>query len=283
MFWKKKEPITLEQRFGKSSLKLLKDMKAAIQEMEELEALGYAEAGILLGQHYYQNPELATKHFQIAADAGIAEGYWGLCSHIYHAYILDETDENELLWEKYCIKAAEGGCVDAMNELGNIYQRKNQYLKALYWYQFGACCGFKEATYGLAPVFNRWLMAGRPTECPKGFNSIQHQIIMCICQIYGKDFTQNPVDRLKELAAEEGGALAGLFLGNRFLQNREYRSAAKMFTCAYENHCARAAYELYLLYENGQGVGMDRIASKKYLEAAARMGDAFSMNEYGKE
>lgn len=125
----------LMRQLGRASVDLFKsdDNADAVAQLQAIEDAGLAEAAISLGQLYQMKDQSeALKHFRIAADAGIAEGEWSVAAILGHEYQAD-IEGKDAEWYKYCVRAAKGGCADAMNELGKVYNRKNEYLSAFYW------------------------------------------------------------------------------------------------------------------------------------------------------
>lgn len=64
----------------------------------------------------------------------------GCAGILGHDYIADVTYTDKE-WYSYCMQAALGRCCDAMNELANMYNRQNDFLGELYWYQMAAYYG----------------------------------------------------------------------------------------------------------------------------------------------
>ena len=102
-------PITKEdlmRQLGRASVELFShdDNQEAVAKFIDLETKGLAEAGITLGQLYQmKDKKEAMKHFRIAADAGIAEGAWGVAALLSHDYI-PQINGKDAEWYKYCVQ-----------------------------------------------------------------------------------------------------------------------------------------------------------------------------------
>ena len=150
--------LSKEERYGKYSLQGYKssDWTEPLAEFQKLEDEGFYEASIALGQFaQITDNDKAFAHFKKAADAGLAEAQWSCAAILGHEYI-PEIDGKDKEWYKYCLAAAKGGCCDAMNELGNIYQRQNNFLAAYYWYQMATWYEHPQGMMGTQAVLQKW-------------------------------------------------------------------------------------------------------------------------------
>lgn len=144
--------LTQRERYGKASLIGYQqgDWATATVEFRKLEAEGFGEASIALGQMAQQTSKTqALVHFRKAAAAGLAEGQWGVAAILGHEYVADVAGKDKE-WYEYCLKSAQGGCGDAMHELGKHYHHKGDYLAAYYWFQLASWYECQEANYSVA-------------------------------------------------------------------------------------------------------------------------------------
>ena len=132
----------------------------------KLEEEGFAEAGVLLGQIFRNDPNEAVRHFKIAANKNIAEGCWGLQGYVEHNHVPQNGNKNDEYWVSLVKKAAELGCPEAMNEMGNIENRRGNYFLSAYWYGLSDIYEYPQAVYGCRGIASRWVDAGRP-EIPE--------------------------------------------------------------------------------------------------------------------
>ena len=215
----------LMRQLGRASVELFSrdDNQEAIAKFHELEKKGLAEAGITLGQLYQMKDEAeALKHFRIAADASIAEGAWGAAAILSHEYIPD-INGKDAEWYKYCVQAAKGGCPDAMNELGKVYNRKKEYLAAFYWFQMAIYYEHPQAIIDFKQMLKR-IEEEKPLEST--FSQSVPEIsqeesesakILFEIKTGKKQLDQNLVDALFQLRAMAlGSEIIGLFLGHLF-------------------------------------------------------------------
>lgn len=152
------------ERYGQETLDALKshDWRRAKTVFLLQEQECFSEASVALGQLYASNDNAKSiRHFKIGADRGNAEAAWGAASTIGHDYIPDYAGKDKE-WYGLCLQAANGGCGDAMNELGNVAHREEKYLAAYYWFQMA---GFYEHPTGGRDVellLKEWDSEGRP-------------------------------------------------------------------------------------------------------------------------
>lgn len=161
----KNKDLTPQERYGEATLSAIKamDWEKSKTVLFDLERMKLSEASVALGQLFSgEDKEEAIKHFKIGAELGNAESSWGVASNFGHGYIPDISGQDST-WYKYCLKAAKGGCADAMNELGNVANRQDNYLAAYYWFELA---GFYEHPTGdrdAQIVVKKWKQNGEPT------------------------------------------------------------------------------------------------------------------------
>ena len=232
-------PITKEdlmRQLGRASVELFShdDNQEAVAKFIDLETKGLAEAGITLGQLYQmKDKKEAMKHFRIAADAGIAEGAWGVAALLSHDYI-PQINGKDAEWYKYCVQAAKGCCPDAMNELGKMYNRQNEYLAAFYWFQMAIYYEHPEAINDLFAMQRRYLQEGtnktfsmQVPEINKDESDAANVLFKVLISRETK-LDKPLVDSLFRLRAMSmGSEITGLFLGH-FFEDHGLDSNAKM-------------------------------------------------------
>lgn len=157
--------LTLDEQFGKIFPLVFNEetREDGYKQMEELFDKGYIEAGILLGQYYsIRDKRKAEQFFEAAANADIAEGMWGLSGFIPHNHVPLDNEPNDIKWVGTVLNAAKLGCPDAMNEAGNIENRRNNYFASAYWYGMAELYEHPEGVIGCKGIAKRWVEAGRP-------------------------------------------------------------------------------------------------------------------------
>ena len=155
----------LDEEFGKivPLLLSLKTRELGYKKLAVLADKGYDEANILLGQyHASKGPQFAIRDYEKAAKVDNPEGWWGLSGCIEHNFVPNPNNENDNRWVSAVLKAAELGCPDAMNEAGNIENRRNNYFLSSYWYTMAWLYEHQQAAYGLKGISNKWAEAGSP-------------------------------------------------------------------------------------------------------------------------
>lgn len=160
----KKNELPPRERYGEATLAAIKamDWEKTKQVLFDLEREKLAEASVALGQLFSgEDTEEAVRHFKIGADLGNAEAAWGVASNLGHGYIPDIAGRDGT-WYRYCLKAAQGGCADAMNELGNIYNRQDVYLASFYWFQLAGYYEHPTGAQDAQNVVEKWKNHGCP-------------------------------------------------------------------------------------------------------------------------
>ncbi len=274
-------------KYGKVFLQLMKPetREAGYAEMEKLERT-YPEAGVVLGQYYNGNDiSKAKKHFKRAADAGIAEGQWGYACIIPHSDIPDDTDIMDKEWVKYCLAAAEGGCVDAANEMGNICHRKGFYEEATYWYGMAYELGHPSGINSLQGITKEWRQKGIAKNMrayTESFTMSRHTTSMLILELFSRSAIESTLDDLMRQALD-GENLAGFMLAEIFEKNKHDDMAYKVYNAlAFENHPhALRCYADMLLA--GKGTNRDIEAAFRFYEQAAMKGNETSMFAMGQK
>ncbi len=272
---------TPQQKYGAAFMTLFdKDTRTAgYKKLEELEP-DLPEAGVVVGQWYAASDmDKASEHFKKAADAGIAEGYWGLATCMEHSYIPDPDIPNDTLWEDYCLKAAEGGCKDAVNELGNICSRRKCYVEALYWYQMAAFLEQQNASISIKGVTSRWIAEGKPEEYKAGTKNLtkdRFETASIILKIYTGESAEAFSHRLMQLALA-GENLAGFFVASIFEQNNNKEMAFRVYNAlAFDNHphALRCYADCKM---TGTGTDREVDTALEYYEKSASAGEPASM------
>lgn len=157
--------LSLEERYGKYYPLLLdpKTREEGYKKIDHLFKNGYSEAGIVLGQYYYQTDRAkAMRYFEVPAKENNAEALWGLSGCIEHNHIPQANNVNDNKWVSTVIRAAQLGCPDAMNEAGNIENRRGNYFLSAYWYGLAELYEHPQALYGCKGIAKKWNEAGRP-------------------------------------------------------------------------------------------------------------------------
>ena len=154
--------MTNEEKYGYLSRHGFSTLEWNEQEFLDLLNDGFSEASITLAQLAQINDEeKALKFFKIGAEAGNAEAAWGAAAILGHGYEPDIEGEDKL-WYHYCLQAAQGGCPDAMHELGKGYHHLGNYLAAYYWFQLAMWYEHPEAQYSVNGIISTYQKAGSP-------------------------------------------------------------------------------------------------------------------------
>lgn len=256
-------------------------------EMEKMEDR-FPEAAVTLGQYYQgdgDDDEKAKAHFKIAADAGIAEAQWNYSQLLPHPYVLDLSDEKDKEYLKYCLAAAEGGCPDAANEMGNICHRKGFYEESTYWYGMAFSLEHPEGMLGLKGITKEWSQKGIAKEFTphiEGFTEDMHTTSLILYRLLNQSFRPGDMDELIKLALR-GENLAGFIAGFLLEQNKQDDMAYRVYNAlAYENHphSFRCYADMILA---GKGTARNVETAFRYYEKAALAGNATAMFAMGQK
>jgi len=82
-----------------------------------------------------------------------------------------------------------------------------------------------------------------------------------------------------EKAADSGSAVALFYLGGLYRGQEKYREAIEYLERAARQDYAPALYHLSIMYDEGEGVAMDKDRAQNYLKKAATMGHLRSQKE----
>ena len=273
--------------FGKYMLLLLDEdtREAGYVAMEKI-VDRFPEAGVTLGQYYQQTDvKRARKYFKMAADAGIEEGQWGYANTIPHSTVLDLSDPNDKEYLKYCLMAAEGGCPDAANEMGNICHRKKFYEESTYWYGMAYSLEHPSGMTSMRGITKEWQQNGVSKEYKphmQHFTKERHETALLIYKMFNQSLETSDLDRMMELALQ-GENLAGFIFAKIMEQhNKDILAYTAYNALAIENHpYALRCYADMLL--NGKGTARDVDGAFRMYQQAAERGNATAMFAMGQK
>ena len=253
--------------------------------LEKLESR-FPESGIVVGQYYQGvDPERAKKHFKVAADAGIAEGQWGYSQLLRHSYVLDLSTPGDKEYLKYCLAAAEGGCPDAANEMGNICHRLGFYEESTYWYGMAYSLEHPDGIISLRGITKEWEkhgVSGKFVAHIDGFTEDRRATALILYKMFVMSLDAQDMDDL--MALNLGGEnLAGFILGKILEQGNHDDEAYTVYNAlSFENHpYALRCYADMLL--NGKGTKRDIESAFRMYKLAAEGGNAVAMFAMGQK
>ena len=283
------EKETVMREYGRQYL-LLFDKTTRERGYAELEKLerSFPEAGVVVGQYYQgqgQDLQRAAMHFKAAADAGIAEGQWSYSQLLQHSYILDLSKAEDKEYLKYCLMAAEGGCSDAANEMGNICHRKGYYAESTYWYGMAYALEHPAGMISLRGIAKEWQQQGISKEFTPhldGFTEGRHSTALILNKMF---ICPLEVDDLEELhiLTLQGENLAGFILAKVFEQQNHDDMAYEIYnTLAFEKHPYALRCYADMLF-NGKGTAKDMAGAFRMYKLSAERGDATAMFVMGQK
>jgi len=279
---------TLSQRkeYGKSMILYSEEatQEQALEMLQKLEDEGFEEAAIALGQYYAPiDEEKARAHFQIAADAEIPEGYWGLALVSPHQSIPNPKNKQDAAYIEYCKKAAAGANPDARNELGNIYHKIGSFVPSCYWYMLASFFDRPDANYSMNMMVQDWLSKDCPlydTSVEDDLDIVQQRAGQTALNLMGGKGGPELLDDLMKLS-EVGDPMASLMVAKVFKEYGDTETAIKYYDAAAKQEEPQAMHFYADVLTMGYGVKKDEhMALGLYNEAASR-GDRYSMFQIG--
>ena len=275
-------------RFGAIYLTLMDESmrEKGYAELEKL-APRFPEAGVVLGQYYHgTDPAIARKYFKLAADKGIAEAQWGYSQMLPHSRVLDFSDPRDKEYLKYCLAAAQGGCPDAANEMGNICHRKQYYEESTYWYGMAYCLEHPSGMTSLRGITKEWLQNGGVSDQFNahldGFSEDMRQTALKLYKMFNSSLDVKDMDDLMTLTMG-GENLAGFIMGQLMEQRNGDEIAYDVYNAlAFGNHphALRCYADLLMA---GKGTERDVGAAFRIYEKAAKGGNAVAMFAMGQK
>lgn len=271
------------EAYGKASYVGYKTDKwdDARRVFEELEAEGFPEASVALGQlSQGTDVQSAKSHFRRAAEKS-AEAAWGYAANLGHSYIAD-IDGDDKEWYRYCLLAAKGGNSDAMNELGNMYNRRVNYLGAFYWYYMAAFYEHPQGWQGVAGELQKWQKDGMPNLDDKIDGVSKSETLAVKHVVEALRYKNLNFLILMHLAMEDDNEFAGLFIGHMCEQNNDWERAKQGFQFAAHNKKSVMAKKcLGDMLAYGKGCDADLGKSLEWYKAAAELGEKSALFIYG--
>lgn len=276
--------LSKEEQYGKAWLMIVgqTQKQEGLQIMRTLDAQGYTEATVVLGM--FPDSQEQRKHLvKKAADAGNVEGIWEYCGMLPHAYCPNPNNAQDALWEKYCLQAAESGSVDAMNEMGNVCNRRNHYAESMYWYAMANSCGQPDGEISLRGIARKWEAAGCPRGFVKGspkYDAARHKCAIAYLEMNSNQPLTTKPDDIIPLVLD-GVPIAAYLAGEIFEGVGDDAMAYRMYNAiAFENdpHGLKCYADMLFL---GKGVGKDIRNAVGCYQKAAELGDRESMFTMG--
>lgn len=276
----KENQMSNEEKYGKAWLLIVgeRERTHGLQMLSELDGAGFIEGTIALSM-FCENLSERKALIKKAAEADNPEGLWEYCGFLPHSYRPNPNDASDALWEKTCLKAAEKGSVDAMNEMGNIYHRRGHFAESMYWYAMASAHDHAEGKMGMMGITVEWVQNGRPRDFVKGsqeFDEARHQCAIAYLELLSNtDFSSTPDEIIKLVL--DGVPIACYFVGDYYESVGNDEMAFKMYQAlAYEKdaHAMKCCADMLF---SGKGTPRDpQSATLMYMEAAKK-GDRTAM------
>ena len=275
----------LEEEYGKLIPLLLNDetIDEGYSKIEELFNKGFFEAGIILGQRYSAvDREKAKQFFSVPARDNEAEALWGLANCLKHNYVPDENNKEDVDWVNTVLKAAHLGCPDAMNEAGNIENRRNNYYMSAYWYGLAELYEHPEAIYGCKGIAKRWVEAGKPSITDEFVNDPLYQQGEYMIKTYTEDI-DDAFNKIVDVALNDEYSTLALFAAKAFEIQNNKEMAFKLYQVAAAEGDLYSIRALADMMMTGTGCTQDQNKALELYRQAAIRGDAvcnFVMGEF---
>ena len=282
-FFKKKSApaaaMSDRERYGKAWLQIIgqKNCAQGLQTMKELSDEGFIEGTIALAM-FTQNTSERKALYKKAADLNHPEGLWGYSNFLEHSFVPDPDDPDDAEWESYCLKAAQCGSVDAMNEMGNIYNRRNQFPQSMYWYAMANANDFPNGQMSLNGIARKWKSEGMPYdyEETEGFTEAKYKCALFYLEMWAGEEITTPIDEYVRMNLD-GEPMAAYLTGDAFEHADNLEMAYRMYNAiAFENDAHGLKCYADMLY-TGRGVAKDLQGAFNAYQRAAELGDRAAM------
>lgn len=274
-----KQNLSDREKYGRAWLQIVgnTNREKGFQTMKELGDKGFLEGTIALAM-FTIKPAERKALYQKAAKENHPEGLWGYCGFLQHSFCPDPNNPADAEWEKTCLKAAQHGSVDAMNELGNIFNRRNQFPQSMYWYAMANANDFPHGEMSLQGIAKKWLAAGMPRqyEATEGFTEAKYKCAMFYLEMWADQKITTPIDEYIQLNLA-GEPLAAYLTGDVFEATGNYEMAHKMYNAIAFEHDAHGLKCLGDMMFAGRGTNRDVQGALKMYTEAAELGDRAAM------
>ena len=241
------------------------DLKTSINYLEKAANLGNAQGQyeygrlLVLGKQVQKNIKLGYGFIQKAADQGYVPAQIKYAKQLMHGSPILPQDIKKGI--KYLKFAAKSNSAEAMNMLGQLYERgdvvNQNYAKAVSYFKEAAKLGNPEAQNSYGTI----LLRGE----------------------YGKTAKPQKALQILEKAAAQNNPIAlyniGMHLtinGTKEQQQKGVTYLRKSAALGYD----RAQYNMGIIYEKGQLLPQDLIQAARYYEKAALKGDMKAQCNY---
>lgn len=177
-------------------------------------------------------------------------------------YIIEGDDTKAVLWFE---RAAKGGCLDAMDNLGVCYAdgtgvaRSEE--KAVQWYQKAAEAGLDWGQYHFAIKLLNGEGIGKNVELARSW--------LQKAADQGLKKAQERIDSLDDECSADNDPESAMRAGWKLYKNSNYEKAFQFFHLAEEAGIGEARYALGLCYDSGNGVSKDEEKGVELFKAAA--------------
>lgn len=280
-FFKKTEITGLSDRekYGYAWLQILcqKERKKGLHIMKELSDKGFVEGSIALAM-FTEDASERKAIYKKAADQNHPEGLWGYAGFLKHSFIPNPNNPEDVEWEKYCLMAARNGSVDAMNELGNIFNRRNQYPQSMYWYAMANANDFPNGEVSLNGIAQKWLAANMPYNYEKtdGFTEAKYKCALFYLEMWADQEISTPIDEYISLNML-GEPLAAYLTGDMFESVGDMENAFSMYNIIAHEEDAHGLKCYADMLFMGRGTEKDMQGALRMYQMSAERGDRAAM------
>lgn len=267
------------EKYGQAWLQIVgqKERAQGLQTMKEMSDKGFIEGTIALAM-FTENHLERKALYKKAADENHPEGLWGYSNFLEHSFVPDPDDPDDAEWESYCLKAAQCGSVDAMNEMGNIFNRRDQFPQSMYWYAMANTNDFPNGQISLNGIARKWKAAGMPYEYEEseGFTEAKYKCALFYLEVWSELEITTPIDEYIKLNLD-GEPMAAYLTGDAFENAGNMEMAYKMYNAiAFENDAHGLKCYADMLF-TGRGVEKDMQGAFNAYQKAAEGGDRAAM------
>lgn len=219
----------------------------------------------------------------VIAGTNAQEGYYAVKAEKFYS-----DDENSKIVDKETLylKAANNGNASAQFNLGILYSEKNEYKKAVEWFQKAAEQGVAQAWYSLGIIYNNGKgVAINKTEAEKCYTKAAEQGIVeaqyNLAVLYEERKRYDVAIEWHKKAAEQSFGQSQYNLGVIYANLNNFKEAVKWYKLAVEQSHSEAQCNLALCYNNGNGVEKNQTEAKRLMILAAEQNNVIAQNNLG--
>ena len=275
-----------EREYGLAWMSIIggTDRSQGLRMMQILDTAGFIE-GTIVAAMFCEDPGERKALLEKAADADNPEGLWQYSCLLPHSYLPNLNNAKDAVWESTCLRAAEYGSVDAMNEMGNVFHRRKHYSESMYWYAMARAYGHPDGLISMQGITREWKHNGSPKQFIKGsrtFSEERHRCAINYLEAFSGDIIMDgDITEIIDLLVD-GEPLAAYYTGDFYTALHNDKMVFKIYNDfiahTKDAHAMKICADMLLV---GRGTAINQQRAYELYRAAARAGDRSAMYKAG--